>query len=47
MDVVSEAAGVNSALIVPGNMCPAVTVTLRENKPFMQLGFLISLDFMF
>jgi len=27
----------SSALIVPCNMCPAVTVALRENKPFMQL----------
>ena len=36
-DVVSEVAGLGSALIVPCNMCPAVTVALRENKPFMQI----------
>ena len=37
LDVVSEAAGLNSALIVPCNMCPAATVAVREKKPFMQL----------
>lgn len=37
MDVVAEVAGLNSALIVPCNMCPAVTVALREKRPFMQL----------
>lgn len=37
LDVVSEVAGLRSALIVPCNMCPGVTVALRENKPFMQL----------
>ncbi|MFC1765499.1 hypothetical protein ACFL6U_25935 [Planctomycetota bacterium] len=36
-DVVSDVAGVRSALIVPCNMCPAVTVAVREQKPFMQL----------
>jgi hypothetical protein len=36
-DVVSEVSGLNSALIVPCNMCPAVTVAVREKKPFMQL----------
>jgi hypothetical protein len=36
LDVVSEAAGLKSALIVPCNMCPAVTVAVREKKPFMQ-----------
>ena len=36
LDVVSEAAGLSSALIVPCNMCPAATVAVRENKPFMQ-----------
>ena len=47
MDVVSEVAGLNSALIVPCNMCPAVTVAVRENKPFMQLfrSFLKSAPF--
>jgi hypothetical protein len=37
LDVVSEVAGLSSALIVPCNMCPAVTVAVRERKPFMQL----------
>jgi len=37
VDVVSEVAGLSSALIVPCNMCPAVTVAVRERKPFMQL----------
>ena len=36
-DVVSEVAGLNSALIVPCYMCPAVTVSVREKKPFIQL----------
>jgi hypothetical protein len=36
LDVVSEVAGLSSALIVPCNMCPAVTVAVRENKPFIQ-----------
>ena len=36
LDVVSKVAGVSSALIVPCNMCPAATVAVRENKPFMQ-----------
>ena len=36
LDVVSEAAGLRSALIVPCNLCPAVTVAVRENRPFMQ-----------
>jgi hypothetical protein len=37
VDVVSQVAGLSSALIVPCNMCPAVTVAVRERKPFMQL----------
>ena len=37
LDVVSEVAGSSSALIVSCNMCPAVTVAVRERKPFMQL----------
>jgi hypothetical protein len=47
LDVVSEVAGLNSALIVPCNMCPAVTVAVRERKPFMQLfrSFLKSAPF--
>ena len=36
-DVVSEAAGLRSALIVPCYMCPAVTVSVRGNKPFIEL----------
>jgi len=36
LDVVSEAAGLSSALIVPCNMCPAITVAVREKKPFIQ-----------
>jgi hypothetical protein len=35
-DVASEAAGLRSALIVPCNLCPAVTVATRENRPFMR-----------
>lgn len=47
LDVVSEVAGLSSALIVPCNMCPAVTVAVREKKPFMQLfkSFLKSAPF--
>jgi hypothetical protein len=37
LDVVSEASGLKSALIVPCNMCPGVTVAVREGKPFLQL----------
>jgi len=37
VDVTAETDGVSSALIVPCNMCPAVTVAVREKKPFMQL----------
>jgi hypothetical protein len=37
LDVVSEVEGLSSARIVPCNMCPGVTVAVRENKPFMQL----------
>ena len=36
LDVVSEAVGLSSALIVPCYMCPAVTVAVREKKPFIQ-----------
>ena len=36
LDVVAEVKGLSSALIVPCYMCPAVTVAIRENKPFMQ-----------
>lgn len=37
LDVVSELDGVSSALIVPCNMCPAVTVAVRERRPFLQV----------
>jgi hypothetical protein len=37
LDVVSELDGVQSALIVPCTMCPAATLAVREQKPFMQL----------
>ena len=36
LDVASEVAGLSSALIVPCNMCPAATVAVREQRPFMQ-----------
>ena len=37
IDVISEVTGLSSALIVPCYMCPAVTVAVREEKPFLQL----------
>lgn len=37
LDVVSELDGVSSALIVPCNLCPAVTVAVRKQRPFLQL----------
>jgi hypothetical protein len=37
LDVVAEAEGMSSALIVPCTMCPAATVAVREQEPFMQL----------
>lgn len=37
LDVVSHAKGLRSALIVPCNMCPAITVAVREDRPFMRL----------
>ena len=37
LDVVSEARGSHSALIVPCNICPAATVADRENKPFLRI----------
>jgi hypothetical protein len=36
LSVASDVAGLKSALIVPCNLCPAVTVAVREKKPFMQ-----------
>jgi hypothetical protein len=46
-DIFSEVAGLNSAIIVPCNMCPAVTVAVRENRPFIQFfrSFLKSAPF--
>lgn len=37
LDVIPEVEGLTSALIVPCNLCPGVTVAQRENRPFMQL----------
>jgi hypothetical protein len=47
LDVVSEVTGLDSVLIVPCNMCPAVTVAVREEKPFIQFfrSFLKSVPF--
>ena len=47
LDVISEIAELSSVLIVPCNMCPAVTVAVREGKPFIQLfrSFLKSIPF--
>ncbi len=47
LDVLSEVSGLKSALIVPCNMCPGVTVAVREEKPFIQLfkSFLKSAPF--
>jgi hypothetical protein len=36
LDVSNEVAGLSPALIVPCNMCPAVTVAVREEKPFIK-----------
>ena len=47
LDVLSEVEGLSSVLIVPCIMCPAATVAVRENKPFIQLfsSFLTSVPF--
>lgn len=37
LDPISEAEGLDSVLIVPCNLCPAVTVAVREKQPFMNL----------
>lgn len=37
LDVVSEVRGLRSALIVPCNMCPGVTVAVNEKRPFLKL----------
>ncbi len=46
-DVVPELSESSSVLIVPCNMCPAVTVAVRDEKPFLKLcgNFLISAPF--
>jgi hypothetical protein len=36
VDVVPEVVGLKSALIVPCNFCPAVTVSHRVGKPFLE-----------
>jgi len=36
LDVTSRIEGIDSVLIVPCNMCPAVTVAVNEKKPFLQ-----------
>jgi hypothetical protein len=47
LDVVSDVAGLTCALIVPCNMCPAVTVAVREERPFIEFfrGLLKSAPF--
>ena len=36
-DIVAELTELHSALIVPCNMCPAVTIAVRDRKPFMRI----------
>jgi hypothetical protein len=36
VDITPEVSGLESALIVPCIMCPAVTVAIREQKPLMR-----------
>ena len=36
-DITSDVAGLSSALIVPCNMCAAVSVAVRQEKPFIQI----------
>ena len=47
LDVLSEVEGLSSVLIVPCIMCPAITVSVREQKPFIQFfsSFLRSAPF--
>lgn len=47
LDVTSKVAGLKSALIVPCNMCPAVTAAVKEGQPFIQFfkNFLRSAPF--
>lgn len=37
LDVISQVEGLDSVLIIPCNLCPAVTVAVRENQPFLNL----------
>jgi len=37
LDVVATVDGLSSVLIVPCNMCPAVTVAANQGRPFLQL----------
>jgi hypothetical protein len=37
LDVISEVRGLRSALIVPCNMCPGITVAVNEHRPFLEL----------
>ena len=37
LDVLSGVNGLKTALIVPCNMCPAVTVAVKQDRPFIQL----------
>jgi hypothetical protein len=37
LDVMSEVEGLRSVLIVPCNLCPGVTVAVRQGRPFMRL----------
>lgn len=37
LDIISQAAGLDSALIVPCNICPAVSVATDQNKPFLRV----------
>lgn len=47
LDVCPEVEGLSSVLIVPCNMCPAVTVAVKEQEPFIKLfkNFLKSAPF--
>ena len=47
VDVVPEVEGLSSALIIPCNMCAAATVSMNEEKPFLQIfsNFLKSVPF--
>ena len=37
IDVIPHVAGLSSVLIVPCNMCPAVSVAVKKKRPFIQL----------